>query len=69
MLQPPNVATPATAGFGFNVQPKTELPGVVIASSTELVLVVTVFPTASCTVTTGWVANAVPPPAPTGSVV
>ena len=69
ILQPANVATPATAGFGLVVQPKTAPAGVVIAKVTELVLPVTVLPPASCTVTTGWVAKATVPFAPTGWVV
>jgi hypothetical protein len=69
MLQPVNVATPATAVFGFAAQTKVAPPGVVMVSVTALVFVVTVLPTASSTVTTGWVANAAPPAAPTGCVV
>jgi len=67
--QPENVATPATAAFGFAVHDNVAAPGVVIASVTELVSPVIRFPPASCTVTTGWVANGSPPSAPTGWVV
>ena len=55
MLQPANVATPATAAFGFAVHTNVAAPAVVIANVTELVFPVTVLPPRSCTVTTGWV--------------
>src|SRR6476660_5990769 len=58
MLQPANVATPATAAFGFAVHVNTAPAGVVIASVTELVLPTTVLPAASCTLTAGCVPNA-----------
>ncbi len=57
-LQPANVATPATAAFGLAVQVRIAPLAVVSARVTELVSPVTVFPNASCTVTTGWVAIA-----------
>ena len=41
-------------------------PGTVSANSTELPSVVTVLPPASCTLTTGWTANATPPVEPVG---
>src|SRR5262245_62149003 len=69
MLHPENVATPAMAFFGFVAQPRVAPAGVVIASVTADVFVVTVLPPASCTVTTGCVVNAEPPTAPEGSVV
>jgi hypothetical protein len=69
--QPANVATPLLAANGFvvqlNVAPE---PGwLAIASVIGAADAVTVFPDASCTVTTGCVANAAPAPAPTGWVV
>ena len=67
--QPANVATPATAVSGFVVHVRFAPPGVVSASVTELVSSVMVLPPASCTLTTGWVANGSPPSAPTGCVV
>jgi hypothetical protein len=68
MLQPANVATPATAFFGFVVQ--TSAPdGLVIVNVTALTSVVTVLPPASWIVTTGWVVNGAPPIAPLGWVV
>ena len=73
MLQPTNVATPATAvcvfgnvGVQVRVAPTA---GAVIARVTTLVSVVTVLVPASWTVTTGWVVKAVPPVEPTGWVV
>jgi hypothetical protein len=68
-LHPANVATPATAGFGFVVHDNVAPPGVVIAIVTELVSLVTVLPPASCTATTGCVANGRPPVAELGWVV
>ena len=68
-LQPANVATPATAAFGFVVQVSVAPPGVVSARVTELVSDVTVLPPASCTATTGWVARAEPPVPVPGCVV
>src|ERR1700692_2885432 len=62
MLQPVNVAIPATADRGVVfVQLRSAPAGVVIVSVTELVSVATVAPEASCTVTSGWVAKAMPP--------
>src|SRR2546430_9343172 len=69
MLQPEKVATPATAARGFGAQTRFAPAGVVIESVTELVLVVTVLPPASCRATTGCVAKAAPPALPTGWVV
>src|SRR3954451_13961878 len=57
MLQPAKGATPATAATVFVLHASVAPAGVVIASVTPLVSVVTVFPAASWTVTTGWVAN------------
>ena len=49
---------------------RVPLPGlVVMAKVTDDVSVVTVWPFASCTVTTGWVVQAVPPVHPAGVVV
>src|SRR5689334_17182256 len=69
MLQPANVATPATAAFGLAVHANVAPPGVVSASVTDDVSVVTVLPPASCTVTTGCVPNAAVAAAPLGCVV
>ena len=61
-MQPANAATPAPAAFVvLGVQAKVAVPGLVSTSVTELVLPGTVFPKASCTLTVGWTANAVPP--------
>jgi len=66
---PENAATPELTGFGLAVHVRVPVPPV-IARVTELVLSpVTVLPPASCTVTTGWVANATPPVLPLGLVV
>ena len=60
ILQPANVATPATAATGLVVQVSVPDPGFVpIASVTLEVFPVTVLPNESCTVTTGWVDHAV----------
>ena len=63
---------PETAFLGFAVQvraaPAVPVPPV-IASVTLLVSPVTVFPAASCTVTAGCVANAVPPVEALGCVL
>src|SRR5665811_858413 len=59
MAQPVNLAIPVTAGVGLVAQVKVAPAGVVKVSVTELVSVVVVFPAASWTVTTGWVARAV----------
>src|ERR1035437_2765113 len=69
MRQPANVSTPATAAFGLVVQVRLAPPGVVIARVIEVVAVVTVLPTASWTVTVGWMVQAVPPVPPPGCVV
>src|SRR5437773_1793505 len=69
MDNPLNVATPAVAlivAVPLNVPP----PGLVpIASAIDAVLVVTVLPPASCTTTTGCVANVLPPVALLGLAV
>ncbi len=60
ILQPAKGATPLTADFGFVVQDNDAPAGVVSASVTELASDVAVLPAASCTVTTGCVANVAP---------
>src|SRR3954471_15173341 len=60
MLQPVNVATPATAVSGLLLHVGVAPAGVVIANVTALVSVTAVFPAASCTVTMGCFANAEP---------
>jgi hypothetical protein len=67
--QPANAASPLAAALGLAVQVNDALPGVVKTRVTEAVLVVTVLPAASCTVTTGCVAIVVPPVPPLGCVV
>jgi hypothetical protein len=71
-LQAANAATPEDAGKGFVVHvraaPAVPVP-LVIASCIEAELLVTVFPPASSTVTTGCVDHAVPPVPPPGCVV
>src|SRR4051794_23887272 len=66
MLHPANVATPAIAPFVLPpVQDRAAPAGGVIVNATVLVLVVTVFPNVSSTVTTGCVTHAallIPPP-------
>ena len=70
IVHPANVDTPATAALGFAVQVNAAPAGVVIARVTLLVSVVTVFPLASWTVTTGWFGeNATPPVELLGEVV
>ena len=69
MLHDEYVATPSSASTGLVVHVSVAPPGVVSASVTELVSVVTVLPPASSTATTGWVSNAEPPDAPAGCVV
>src|ERR1700720_2562630 len=69
MLQPLKVATPPEAALGLAVQARVAPAGVVMASNTPEVSVVTVLPAASCTVTTGCVANPTVLAAPTGWVV
>ena len=65
---PEKVATPELAAFGLAVHVRVPVP-LVIARVTALVSLVAVLPEASCTVTTGWVANATPPVLPLGIVV
>ena len=60
-LHPANVATPATAALGLVAHVRAAPPGLVSARATGVEAVVTVFPSASRRVTTGWVAKAVPP--------
>ncbi|HEX4529934.1 MAG TPA: hypothetical protein VIA11_10955 [Acidimicrobiia bacterium] len=66
ILQPAKVATPEAAAFGFAVHVRVPPPGFVpIVKVIDAELPVTVFPPASCTVTTGCWAHAdaaVPPP-------
>ena len=69
MPQPAKVATPETALMGLAVQVRVAPPAVVMARVTGAVLVATVLPPASWTVTTGWAPNAVPPVELEGSVV
>ena len=59
-LQPAKVATPATALMGFALHVRVGPPGGVMVSVTEALLVTTVLPLASWTVTTGWVPKAAP---------
>ena len=59
MLQPAKVATPELAASGLVVQLRVAPPGVVSASVTDEVSVLTTLPSASSTDTAGWVANAV----------
>jgi hypothetical protein len=68
-LQPEKVATPEEAVLGFVVQVRVAAAGVVMLRVTEALLEVTVLPTASWTVTTGWVPKAVPPVELDGLVV
>ena len=51
------------------VHDKVAPAGVVRVNATVLPFPVTVFPNASCTLTTGWVPNATPPVEPLGCVV
>ena len=71
ILQPAKVATPAVAVTVVTVQESEPAPGPLdFANVTEPVSLVTVLPYESCTVTTGWVARAVPMATPpTGWVV
>ena len=72
ILHAANVATPAVTVIGLVVQPESVPPeGLVpIASVTAVALsVVITLPPASSTLTTGWAANAVPPPVLPGEVV
>src|SRR5450631_3094437 len=69
MPHPAKLATPATALAGFAVQVRVAPAGVVMTRVTGAVLVVTVWPPASWTATTGWVPKAMPPVEPEGFVV
>ena len=70
ILQPANVATPATAVSGFAVHDSVAPPDVVSASVTAVTLLVTVLPTESSIATTGCVVNGTPPvPVVPGCVV
>src|SRR5690349_10043186 len=69
MLQPANVAIPATAGFGLVVQPKVSAPGVVMAMVERKSVAKGKWPEAGCTFTTGWTPNARLPGAQVGEVV
>src|SRR3954454_1546870 len=69
MLQPANVATPATAVTVLVVQASVAPAGAVIANSTSLVSLLTVLPAASWTVTTGCVPKPTVLAAPLGWVV
>ena len=60
---PANVATPATAAFGFAVHDSVAPAGVVRSSVTLLVSATIRCPFVSSTVTTGCAANALPPDA------
>jgi hypothetical protein len=60
MLQPVKLSTPATAFLGFAEQVMVAPAGVVMVRVIEAVLVVTVVPPASWTVTRGWVPKALP---------
>jgi len=68
-LQPAKVATPATADVGFSVQVRVAPAGVVMLRVIGALLTPTGLPPASWTVTTGWVARAMPPVEPEGCVV
>ena len=68
-MQPAKVATPATAAAGFAAQVRVAPAGEVIVRVMGSLLVVTVLPPASRTVTTGWVPKAIPPVEPEGFVV
>jgi hypothetical protein len=68
-LQPAKVATPANALTGLVAQVRVAPAGVVMLRVIEAALLVTVFPPASWTVTTGCVPKAVPPVEPEGLLV
>ena len=71
-MQPAKVAMPAVAVTGFVVQPLSEPPPALFASESVTVVVlspVTTLLFVSSTLTTGCVAKALPPAAPTGCVV
>ena len=68
ILHPAKVATPEAAALGFAVQRRVAPPPEVILRVICVVLL-TVLPPASWTVTTGCVANAVLMALPTGEVV
>ena len=69
MLQPAKAATPATALKGFVGQARVAPAAVVMVKVIDAVLVVTVLPLASWTVTVGWVVKAMPPVELEGLVV
>jgi hypothetical protein len=69
MLHPAKVATPETALVGLAVQVSVAPPGDVMVRVIETPLEVTGLPPASWTVTTGWVAKAVPLEEPDGFVL
>ena len=70
IAQPAKVSTPDVAASGLVVQVSVPALGLVPIASVMLALLdVTVLPPASCTDTTGWVANAVAPVPPPGWVV
>src|SRR3954469_12051364 len=70
MLHPAKVATPEAAAIEFPpVHANVAEPGVVNVNVIVFVAPVTVFPPASCTVTTGCGASGAPPTAPPGCVV
>ena len=59
ILQAEKVSTPATAFLGFAVHVRVAPAGVVMVGVIEAVLVETLLPPASWTVTTGWLAKLV----------
>ena len=69
MLHPVKVAIPVTAFVGLAAQASAAPAGVVMVNVIDAVLVVTVLPLASWTVTTGWVPKAMPPVELEGLVV
>ena len=70
ILQPLKALTPETADLGFSVQVRVGLACCsLMASVTGAVLLVTVLPPASRTVTTGWVVKTVLAEPPDGCVV
>ena len=69
MLQPVKDAAPEMVFAGFDVQVRTAPAAVVMLKVTATTAVVTVFPPASWTATTGWVAKAAPPVELDGLVV
>ena len=69
ILQVEKVATPEEAVLGLLEQVSVAPAGVVIARVTEALLLVTVLPPASVTLTTGCVPKEIPPVDPAGFVV